>query len=369
MRKLALLIGVTALCLALAFSTACARVTTEPFDKSRIVDISFGNTHSVMILNDGSAWTVGSNSYQQLGVPNNDPRLEKSSIKDPYNPYTNGEQKIAFHPIRIMEDVKEAIAGPGWSLFLKNDNTLWATGNRDYLWTAPASPSDAVNQYPKLMPPTEILENVTHIAAGNHHILLLKTDGSLWGMGSNAYGQLGVTQNTVKTSAPLAETTEIIPSGVATIFAGADSSFILMQDGRLLSCGTGALGYNLSSVAGGLDNKSANFPPKEVVLQNIVKVSAGTTQTLFLDKNGVLYKSNVFANIQPRKLLEGVADMVSADQSFLVLMKDGSMVNTNLANVGTNIRQAFIGNWQTLTISANGEVKLDGDNTYGQVLR
>jgi alpha-tubulin suppressor-like RCC1 family protein len=33
---------------------------------------------------------------------------------------------------------------------------------------------------------------VESIAAGFDHILFKKTDGSLWGMGNNGYGQLGL---------------------------------------------------------------------------------------------------------------------------------------------------------------------------------
>ena len=33
--------------------------------------------------------------------------------------------------------------------------------------------------------------NVTAIAAGDYHSLFLKSDGSLWAMGWNDYGQLG----------------------------------------------------------------------------------------------------------------------------------------------------------------------------------
>lgn len=38
----------------------------------------------------------------------------------------------------------------------------------------------------------QTLVTVTNIAAGDGHSLFLKSDGSLWGMGDNQYGQLGL---------------------------------------------------------------------------------------------------------------------------------------------------------------------------------
>ena len=361
-----MLTGALTLCVALLLSAGCSKVAYEPFDKSKIVEASFGRNHNVMILDDGSAWTVGVNSHFQLGVADTDQRLENSTISEGFDQV---KQKITYQPLRIMEDVKEVVAGGYWSLFLKKDGTLWAAGDRNSLWASPGFKSDEVNKYPESMLPTQILDNVTHIAAGENHILLVKTDGSLWGMGGNVHGELGISQNTVKSLAPLAETTQIMPSGVSEVFAGPLNSFILMQDGRLLSCGTGALGYKLSTVEGGVDKKSVNFPPKEVMMKDIVKVSSGLSQTLFLDKDGVLYKSNVFANIEPALILENVKDMTSSDENFLVLMKDGSMLNNSLANAGTAIKRVFMGNKQLLTIAETGEVSLSGDNTYGQLMK
>jgi alpha-tubulin suppressor-like RCC1 family protein len=42
-----------------------------------------------------------------------------------------------------------------------------------------------------LQPSTAFAQPVTQVAAGRYLSLFLKSDGSLWGMGDNEYGQLG----------------------------------------------------------------------------------------------------------------------------------------------------------------------------------
>src|SRR5689334_14655278 len=73
---------------------------------------------------------------------------------------------------------------------------------------------------------------VTRIAAGDFHSLFLKSDGSLWVMGDNSYGQLGNgTYN--GTNQPQ----QIVASGVTAIAAGAVHSLFLKGDGSLWAMG------------------------------------------------------------------------------------------------------------------------------------
>jgi alpha-tubulin suppressor-like RCC1 family protein len=57
---------------------------------------------------------------------------------------------------------------------------------------------------------------VTQVAAGNDHNLFLKSDGSLWGMGNNQYGQLGAGVFYLQTNRPA----QIVASNVTAIAAG-----------------------------------------------------------------------------------------------------------------------------------------------------
>ncbi len=80
--------------------------------------------------------------------------------------------------------------------------------------------------------PSEAQLTVTQVAAGGGHSLLLGSDGSLWAMGANYFGQLG--DGTLR-NRDIPE--QIVASGVIAIAAGGAHSLFLKSDGSLWSMG------------------------------------------------------------------------------------------------------------------------------------
>ena len=81
-------------------------------------------------------------------------------------------------------------------------------------------------------PEQVVASGVTAIAAGFEHSLFIKSDGSLWGMGSASTGQLGGA-TLINTNRP----EEIVVSGVTAIAAGSLHSLFLKSDGSLAGDG------------------------------------------------------------------------------------------------------------------------------------
>jgi alpha-tubulin suppressor-like RCC1 family protein len=148
-----------------------------------------------------------------------------------------------------------AIAGGYYhSLFLKSNGSLWAMcDNGDgQLGDGTYNPS-GINQ-----PEQIVASNVTAIAGGGYHSLFLKSDGSLWAMGDNNYGQLGdgTTSNTNRPE-------QIVASNVTAIAAGQYHSLFLKSDGSLW-----AMGYNNYGQLG--DGTTGNTNRPEQILAAII---------------------------------------------------------------------------------------------------
>src|SRR5208282_1515026 len=179
--------------------------------------------YSVFLKNDGSLWAMGYNFYGQLG----DGTFNNTNL-----------------PEQIVASNVTAIAAGGYhTLFLKSDGSLWAMGynKRGGLGdgTFANAPHYGTNQ-PELI----VSSNVTAIAGGGTHSLFLKSDGSLWAMGFNAFGQLG--DGTYGDGNGLTQSTnrpeQIVSSNVTAISAGYGHSLFLKSDGSLWAMGENEYG-------------------------------------------------------------------------------------------------------------------------------
>jgi alpha-tubulin suppressor-like RCC1 family protein len=129
------------------------------------------------------------------------------------------------------------------------------------------------------LPEQIVASNVTAIAAGASHSLFLKSDGSLWGMGTNIYGQLGDgTYNS--TNRP----EQIVASNVTAIAAGYGHSLFLKSDGSLW-----AMGWNFYGALGDGTSFNQTNRPERVVASRVMAIAAGWQFSLFLKSDGSLW--------------------------------------------------------------------------------
>jgi alpha-tubulin suppressor-like RCC1 family protein len=98
-----------------------------------------------------------------------------------YNSKTNQPEQI------VASNVTAIAAGGLHSLFLKSDGRLWAMGYNQYGQLGDGTSSSYGHNVPEQI----VASGVTAIAGGDLHSLFLKNDDSLWAMGENIYGQLG----------------------------------------------------------------------------------------------------------------------------------------------------------------------------------
>ena len=100
------------------------------------------------------------------------------------------ESNAATLTIRIP--IVAVAAGYYHSLALKNDGTVWAWGANGSGQLGDGTTTDRLTPVQVVGPGgSGWFTDVQAVAAGLHHSLALKTDGTVWAWGANWYGQLG----------------------------------------------------------------------------------------------------------------------------------------------------------------------------------
>lgn len=181
-----------------------------------IKKISAGMHHGVILQNDGSLWASGYNSYGQLGTNNT----------SQYKVFT----KITTN---INNDVRDVDCGEYRTTILKNDGTVWGTGRNEQGQLGIGNTSNkTVYTQATTLSGTDNKE----IYARGLYTCVLKTNNSLWAVGYNNMGQLGLGNKTNQS------TFVKIESDVDKVIQGHQCLYVLKRNGVLLATGDNAYG-------------------------------------------------------------------------------------------------------------------------------
>jgi alpha-tubulin suppressor-like RCC1 family protein len=220
--------------------------------------------------------------------------------------------------------VTQIAGGNAHSLFLKSDGSLWAMGLNYYGELGDGT----VNNTNR--PEQIIASGVTNLAAGENHSLFIKSDGSLWAMGSESYGQLGdgVSGANLYTNKP----EQIVASGVVAVAAGAAHSLFVKSDGSLWGMGNDSEGELGDGLFIGSTNK-----PEQIIASGVKAVAAALYYSLFLKTDGSLWAmgDNGFGELgdgtynstnQPEQIVaSGVVAVATGGGHTLFIKSDGSL--------------------------------------------
>jgi alpha-tubulin suppressor-like RCC1 family protein len=85
------------------------------------------------------------------------------------------------------------------------------------------------------------LTSVVGVSAGQYHSLFLKNDGTAWGVGYNAYGQLG-NNSTLNRSSPVTLVSPFNVTSWSSVTTGTSNTAAIRNDGGLYAWGNGLIG-------------------------------------------------------------------------------------------------------------------------------
>ena len=210
-----------------------------------VVSVSCGNLHTLVITDDSNLWSCGNNSNGQLCLENreNQPTFQKTSFSN----------------------IIKISTGNMHSLFQNNKGEVYSCGYNSYGglgWGHFNSPQIKPTKIPNLP------SNIIQFVCGNHHNLFLDSEGNVFSVGYNYYGQLGLAHNSNEN---VVNQIPNIPP-IQTISCSNCSSYLIDFERNLWCFGSnvqGELGL------GDLKILRVNVPTKIKDLKDVQQISYG----------------------------------------------------------------------------------------------
>jgi alpha-tubulin suppressor-like RCC1 family protein len=407
----------------------------EIFD-SGIIDFSAGSTHSLFLKNDGSAWSVGENNYGQLGDTTNNNTSTPIMVSG-MSANVTAVSAGASHSVFLMNDgslwttgfntygqlgdtsnsskstpvmvvsgnVDKIYAGYQTTMFVKNDGSLWAMGQGVNGEFGNGNSTDS-------NVPVEILNSgVYQVDTNYQHSLFLMGDGVVKASGEEDNGELAVNysgyrtvSSRIDTNFPQSNTETIVANSysvsainttfnpsqgtVVTIKVLDSNGDVIVTENTLeftLSVNANATIDNVAKgqgdgVYGGVSETvtarnglvsiklgDAIVETFELTISNNRAVSGQTVILFETDNNASNPK--VEAGRTSSFYLTNTGGLYGSGQNDFGQLGDGTMNNYEnpIQIYPSNILDVASGYYHTLFLKTDGSVWASGQNDYGQL--
>ena len=285
----------------------------------------------------GSVWGWGVNAGA-LG----------DGTEDPFSAFP--VQALGYEGVGYLADVVGISAGYGLSAALKSDGSVWMWGSSSYGGLGSGPAVQYSNTPVRVVGPdgSGYLPNVVAISCGLFHVVVLKSDGTVWTWGYNQSGQLGDDSQThrnvpvqVKGPGGSGHLADIVAAA-----AGGYHTLALSSDGTVW-----AWGHNGSGQLGNGGTGLAKTPMQVVGpggtghLSGVVALAGGATHTMALRIDGTVWAWGYNEQGQ---------------------LGNGTNVNSGVpVQVGglTGVKAIAAGSWHSLALKSDGTVWAWGWNS------
>ena len=255
-----------------------------------------GNTHTALLMPDGTVWTAGGNLNGELGDGTSQSSLaRKQVLAGATSIAVGGSHTLAVVGGQVfgwgtgnfgqlgdgtgagrnvptvsplLSDVSQVAAGNVFSLALHPNGTVHAFGYNF---------SDGIGDGSTLQRLTPVLvsglSDAVKIAAGVNHALAIRANGTVVAWGNNQFGKLGDGTTTTRLT-PVAVTGL---SNIIAVAAAQESSLALDSAGHVWAWGTGFYG-----VLGQGNTANSSTPVQIPSLSNVTAIAAGRSHAVAL---------------------------------------------------------------------------------------
>jgi len=218
---------------------------------------------------------AGSNQFNQL-------KLKGDTVD-----LVNGDEEHQLKgfalctPTRTGDSVKEVLAGGGFSGMLSHHGLLYLWGNNDCGQCGP-SIEESVSDSIDVVMSVELPKAVTSASLGFAHTLVIDVDGTVFGFGGNAQGQVDDSNKDPCVHTP---TTPLCLKGRACthVFAGVFHSAAITAEGDLVVFGRQNSLPQMSEITG----SCGVWKPEDGA--KVVQVACGQKHTVAVDDRGRIW--------------------------------------------------------------------------------
>jgi alpha-tubulin suppressor-like RCC1 family protein len=295
--------------------------------------ISAGRSHSLVTSGkEAEIWSFGHGGWGMLG----------------HGCVENGGAENEAVP-RLIEAlnrvaVKQVSAGEDQSMVLSSEGLVWTWGHWVNGRLGHARQHD-IQRVPKQV---EDLTDVTYIAAGSSHSLVVGEGGVVYTWGRNYPGQLGLGDHGACTDRRVPTLVDDV-NGVVAVAAGTFHSLALSRDGTVMACG-----WNLHGQLGLGDTAQRDTFTVVAGLSDVVDIDVGDKHTI-----AVTCEGEVWTWGRGPATGHGVDDEIAQ-----------WLVPTKVTGAGIDeamVVQVTAGQGHSLALTATGEFYSWGKGTDGQL--
>lgn len=227
-------------------------------------------------------------------------------------------------------------------MILSTTGELFGVGRNNYYQIG--APETETYKYPQLVNSLKEI-NIVDVACGDEHTVCVSSEGKVYGFGKNSHYQLG---NTKGLSQQPHKIVSLDNFKIKKVECGSRFTIVLTDDGKLYG-----FGHNSNYEIAYSEPTQQHFPRLIQQLRDvsIKSFSCGSSHTMVIDSNGVLYG---FGSNESGQL--GLVDQKDKSEPTVI---------NSLRHV--RISKVVCGSYFTMALSESGIVYAFGQNSNGQL--